>query len=158
MTPSLESICKNLGITAIPTKQYRRPRETHAGESLQRIFDRHGEDHLIMTLRTITESAGNDRALIAPVINALSDIIAAHPRSAERGFAWIEEFDNIDLLHLAAAAKANRKAVTPRAAIATMLHSLLSPAFDPPRPKRRGTKQNRSTPRDAHLQPAISGS
>ena len=141
MTPSLESICKNLGITAIPTRQYRRPRETHAGESLQRVFDRYGEDYLIMTLRTITESTGNDRALIAPVINALSDILAAHPRWAERGVAWIEAFDNIDLLHLAAAAKENRKAVAPRAAIATMLHSLLSPVFDPPRKPRKYTPE-----------------
>lgn len=151
MTPSLESNCRNLGITAIPTKQYRRPRETHAGESLQWIFDRHGEDHLIMTLRAITESTGNDRALIAPVINALSDIIAAHPAWAERGFAWIEEFDNIDLLDLAAAAKANRKAVAPRAAIATMLHSLLSPVLDSTNRKRPRFKASRPTSKYLHL-------
>jgi hypothetical protein len=153
MPLSLESICKDLGITAIPTKQYRRPNETHAGESLQRIFDRHGEAHLVTTLRTITQSTENERALIAPVINAVSDIIAAHLRWAERGVAWIEEFDNIDLLDLAAMAKANRKTVAPRAAIATMLHSLLSPVFDPL--EHLGIKRNRSTPRYAHLQPTL---
>jgi hypothetical protein len=106
------------------------------------------------TLRTITESTANDRALIAPVINALSDILAAPPRWAERGVAGIEAFDNIDLLHLAAAAKENRKAVAPRAAITAMLHSLLSPVFDPLRKPRKYT---RATPPQAHPETSIIG-
>lgn len=71
----------------------------------------HGEGHVFITLRTIVESSGNERALTAAGIQGVSDLVLAHPSCPDRGLAWIEAFDDIDLIDLATKAKANRKAV-----------------------------------------------
>jgi hypothetical protein len=86
-----------------------------AGEILQQILDRHAQDHLILTLRTITQSTGNQRALIAGNLGRVRDHRSPSGVDGE-GLCWIEESDNIDLLDLAAAAKVNRKASSPHAA------------------------------------------
>lgn len=88
------------------------------------------QGHLIITLRTIVESSGNEYALTAPAIWRVSDLVLAHPSWSEHGLAWIEAFDNIDLLDLAKKAKANKKAVPARVAMATMLYERLAPIFD----------------------------
>jgi hypothetical protein len=67
-------------------------------------------------LLSIVESAGNDRWLIAPVIWAVSDLLLAHPNWL--GSDWLDALDAID-------AKVNRKAVQPRAAIASILFDRL---------------------------------
>jgi hypothetical protein len=69
-----------------------------------------------------------------------SDLMRAHPEWPNRGLEWIEAFDGIDLVAMQKTAKANRWAVQPRAAIATMLYEKLAPAFEPPekvRPPRK---------------------
>jgi hypothetical protein len=68
------------------------------------------------------------------VIKGVSDLVLAHPKWPEHGLAWIEAFDDIDLLDLAKKAKANKKAVPAKAAMATMLYERLAPIFDPPKP------------------------
>jgi hypothetical protein len=68
---------------------------------------------------SIAESAGNDRSLTAPVIQAVSDLLLAHP--AWFGSDWLDALDKIDLSALHESAKANRKAVQPRAAVAAVL-------------------------------------
>ena len=75
------------------------------------------EGHKI-TLLTIVESSGNERALTAAGIQGVSDLVLAYPSCPDRGLAWIEAFDNIDLIELAKMAKANRKAVPKREAMA----------------------------------------
>lgn len=47
-------------------------------------------------------------------------LLLAHPFWPDRGLAWIEALDNIDLIYLATKAKANRKAVPKRQAMAAM--------------------------------------
>jgi hypothetical protein len=117
----------------------------------------HGEGHVFITLRTIVESSGNERALTAAGVQGVSDLILAHPSWSDQGLAWIEAFDNIDLIDLATKAKANRKAVPKRQAMAAMLYERLAPIFDPS-PKPRKFKHSRTTSRYAHLQPDIAGS
>ncbi|EAQ35231.1 hypothetical protein NB311A_12981 [Nitrobacter sp. Nb-311A] len=92
----------------------------------------HGEGHLIITLRTIVESSGNERALTAAGIQGVSDLVLAHASWSDHGLAWIEAFYNIDLIELAKIAKANRKAVPKREAMAAMLYERLALIFDPP--------------------------
>jgi hypothetical protein len=56
------------------------------------------------------------------------------------------------LIELAKMAKANRKAVPKREAMAAMLYERLAPIFDPPKArKHRPFKHTRTTPRYAHL-------
>jgi hypothetical protein len=38
----------------------------------------HGEGHVIITLRTIVASSGNERALTAAGIQSVSDLVLAH--------------------------------------------------------------------------------
>lgn len=145
---TVEQICTDLGIELIPCNVTVTPMRTKASATLRRLLVQHGEGHLIITLRTIVESAGNDRSLIAPVIWGVSDLVLAHPSWPDHGLAWIEAFDDIDLIELAEVAKANRKAVPKREAMAAMLYERLAPIFDsPPVRKRAPFKHSRTTPR-----------
>jgi hypothetical protein len=137
----LENILSELGITAIACNETAGPMRTRAANVIRRVLDEYGEGHLILVLRTITESEGNEAMLIQPVIEGLSDILMAHPSWGDRGLAWIEAFDNINLKELAAKAKANRKACRKRAAIAALVHDKLSPLFDPPKKARPPRKE-----------------
>lgn len=70
-----------------------------------------GESHLRDVLPSIADSAGNERALTAPVIQAVSDVLLAHP--ACFGEDWLDALDKIDLFALHESVKVNRKAVQP---------------------------------------------
>jgi hypothetical protein len=150
---TVESICADLGITIAQCHEPTGPLRTKAGQTLRRMILDHGEGHVIITLRTIVESSGNERALTASGIQGVSDIILAHPSWSDHGLAWIEAFDNIDLIDLAKKAEANRAAVPKRQAMAAMLYERLAPIFDPPPKtrKHRQFKHTRTTPRYAHL-------
>lgn len=126
---SAAEICSDLDIEIVSTTARRGAGQTHAVQTIQRILAEHGEGHAILTLRTIVESENNRTELVAPTVWAVSDIIAAHPQWASKGLAFLEAFDGIDLADLRNRAKANRKAVAPRKAIATMLFEYLSVAF-----------------------------
>ena len=136
MPNAVAKLCADLGISVIACNETSGPMRTRAINVLRRILDKHGEGHLILVLRTITESEGNAAMLTEPVLRGISEILLAHPQWGERGLAWIEAFDGIDLKELAATAKANRKAATKSAAIATMLYERLQPIFNPPKVKR----------------------
>jgi hypothetical protein len=127
---ALADICRDLEIEIVPTAVRRSPGQTCAAQTMQRILEEHGEGHLILTLRTILESGNNRLELVAPTLWAVSDIILAHPTWTETGLAFIEAFDAIDLSDLRSRAKANRRAVAPRKAIATMLFEHLRPVFE----------------------------
>jgi hypothetical protein len=150
---TIESICADLGITIAQCHEPTGPLRTKAGQTLRRMLLDHGDGHVIITLRTIVESSGNERALTASGIQGVSDLVLAHPSWPDHGLAWIEAFDNIDLMDLAKMAKANRKAVPKREAMAAMLYERLAPLFDPPPKarKHRSFKHTRTTPRYAHL-------
>jgi hypothetical protein len=130
MTPRLADICEKLDVRVIPTTKYRGPMETCAPQTLERILADHGEGHLIVVLRSIVETAKNQRELVAPVIWAVSDIVLAHPQWPAEGLAWLEAPDACDLSAMRVAAKANRKAAAPRQAIATMLFEKLRTKFN----------------------------
>lgn len=137
MTPALAKICSEMEIRIVTNSQRSgrrlRPCETAAVHTITRILGRHGEGHLVMVLRTIIESENNNRELVAPVIQAVSRIILAHPDWAETGSAWLEAFDAIDLTDLRLKAKANKRASNPRDAIAAMLFERLKDRFEQPR-------------------------
>lgn len=132
MSISAESICKDMGIEVVPTTARPGNNRTCAGATIAAIFDEHGPGHLTLVLRTITESAGNARALKAPIIWAVSDLIAAQPGWADLGLRWIEAFDGLGLTEIMQRAQANRKAVQLRAAICTLLFERLSATLGRP--------------------------
>ena len=153
---TVEQICTDLGIELIPCNVTVTPMRTKAGQTLRRLLARHGEGHTTITLRTIVESSGNECALTAPAIWGVSDLVLAHPSWPDHGLAWIEAFDEIDLIELAKVARANRKAVPKREAMAAMLYERLAPIFDPPAPRKRAPfKHSRTTPRYARMPPEV---
>ncbi|WP_425907614.1 hypothetical protein [Nitrobacter sp. TKz-YC02] len=137
-----------LDVRCIPLKQARRrgPMETHAVNIVDRMIRQHGLPHATLTLRTITESEGNQGALIADVIEAVSDVIRHHPRWANLGLEWLAAFDSIRLIDLRRKVKAAK--VRPlKAGIATLicveLEKILGPSVlpKPPKPVRAKTEQ-----------------
>ena len=116
------SICSEFGIAVVPPCRRRAEGaalETCAASTLHRLLSDWGEFHLREVLLSIVESAGNERALTAPVMWAVSDLLLAHPTWF--GSDWLDALDAIDLSALHESVKANRKAVQPRAAIAAIL-------------------------------------
>lgn len=129
MTPALAAICQELGITVVPVTKQRAPMETCAINTLARILNDHGPEHLRSVLMSIVETENNKRMLVAPVIWAVSDILLAHP--SWFGGDFLEAMDQIDLSELYERAKANRRAAQPRQALATMLFEILRQQFQP---------------------------
>ena len=77
---ALAKLCSALEIKLVPVTRGRvRANETAAVATLRRILTKHGEQHLVMLIRTIAESEGNARALVAPIIWAISDLMLAFP-------------------------------------------------------------------------------
>jgi hypothetical protein len=71
---------------------------------LQRIwwrknyFGEDGDGHVVLTLRCILESAGNENALVKPIVYAVS--ICLTPAVAGRGIELLEAFDQIPLMKI----------------------------------------------------------
>lgn len=124
MTPELTSICDELGVSVIPTTQYRGPMQTCAVNTLERILREHGAAHLRSVLMSIVETTNNKRQLVAPTLWAVSDLLLAHPTWF--GGVFLEEMDRIDLAEVHEIAKANKKAASARQAVSTLLFERLS--------------------------------
>lgn len=127
MTPALSAILDELGVVVVPVTKQRAPMETCAVNTLARILNDHGSEHLRSVLMSIVETENNKRMLVAPVIWAVSDILLAHP--SWFGGDFLEAMDQIDLSELYDRAKTNRRAAQPRQAVATMLFDTLRQQF-----------------------------
>jgi hypothetical protein len=125
----------DLGITYSPPDRQtrRRPMATNCLGVVERMIRKFGLPHATITLRTIVESKGNECALIADIVDAVSDLILANPRWPARGLEFIEAFDAIDLLAIRKAAKAT--GVQPlRAGIMALVGIQVTQALGPSRP------------------------
>ena len=111
MTPELTSLLEELEIKAVPLYAYRGPGATMATACLESILQQHGYGHTKLVLTSIAETRSNDRELVAPVIWAVSDLIVAHPKWADRVSDWLAAFDKVDIRHLRVFAKLNKSAV-----------------------------------------------
>jgi hypothetical protein len=65
---------------------------------LHRLVYLFGPQHVILLVRTITESEGNQGALVDPIISAVSSVMSCHRDWTDKGLAWIEAWDSIPLL------------------------------------------------------------
>lgn len=126
----IESICESVGVRVVPVHTNRGPLETHAQRALRRVLETRGETHLHLVLRSIIRAKRNHRCLTSWAILAMSDVISAHPDWIQNGDAWMSAMDELRLSRLIERAKANRRAVKLRYAIATMLYLQLSKQFE----------------------------
>ncbi len=129
---ALARLCAALDIKLVPVTRGRvRANETAAVATLRKILTKHGEQHFVMLIRTIAESEGNARALVAPIIWAISDLMLAFPAWPNTGLNWLAAFDTVDLQALLRLARplCNASKQRPRAAIGGMLVQMLHPRF-----------------------------
>ena len=105
----------------------RAARQTCAGKTLANIFRLRGYEHLRSVIMSIVETKANKRALIAPVIWAVSDVLNAYPEWF--GDAWFKVMDRIDLAEMFERASANRRIALPRSAIATLIFERMREQF-----------------------------
>lgn len=73
---------------------------------LLRVLQFHDEGHIVLLITTITESEGNENALVEPVVGAVSNVINQHPEWVARGGQWLEAFDQIPLMEMLQAMRA----------------------------------------------------
>jgi hypothetical protein len=109
----------NVDIVETSQNRSRAARQTCAGATLSRIFSLRGYDHLRSVLMSIVETKPNKRALIAPVVWAVSDVLNLRPGWV--GDRWFRALDEIELGKLYDRAKALRGAAEPRRVTAVML-------------------------------------
>jgi hypothetical protein len=126
----------------------RAARQTCAGKTLANIFRLRGYDHLRSVIMSIVETKPNKRALIAPVIWAVSDVLNAYPEWF--GDAWFQVMDGIDLAEMFERASANRRIVLPRSAIATLLFEAMRRQY----PDRARGPRDKGQPKRPADQPA----
>ncbi|MET3965439.1 hypothetical protein [Bradyrhizobium sp. S3.9.1] len=131
-SPRVPKLCAELGLEILPTNRLPGPGQTTASSTLHAICRTHGEEHLTLLLRTLLETEGNSGHVNEFTLYAISDIMLAHPEWPEKGLAWLEAFDRVDLGDVRAQARANRAAVPQRFGIASALHRELAILFDNP--------------------------
>jgi hypothetical protein len=139
MSHTLAGLLREFNVTVFPiSRNHRRAaRETCAGKTLAHIFQLYGYNHTRMVVMSIVESKPNKRALIGPVIWAVSDVLKAYP--AWFGDPWFQIMDTVDLAALFEQASANRRIAQPRALIASLLFAQMRQHFpDQARPLKTG--------------------
>ena len=124
MTPELARICDQFGVTVVHPAQHRPfvPMHTAAGSTLDKILLHEGKDHLRDLLTVLTESENNKNMLIAPVIKAVSRIMAKNPswyrNDASR---FLEVMDKADLPSIYMRARANKTVLKAQETISALL-------------------------------------
>lgn len=139
MTPALAAICQDFGIAVVQPAQHRpfTPMQTAAGRTLERILQVRGEDHLRDVLTVLTESENNRNMLIAPVLKAVSKIMAEHPTwYASDASKFLEVMDSADLAGMYEQARANKGVVAAHDTIAALLLERLREYFEPEKQER----------------------
>ena len=96
MTSAALKLFDDLDVRFIPSNLKHRPApmETCAVNVVDRLIRKHGLPHTTLTLRTvIVVFDGNQDALVADIIEAVSDLIRVHPRWANLGLEGLAAFD-----------------------------------------------------------------
>ena len=131
MSNAVARICANLGVEICKPHEHQPVAgKTSARATLERLYRDHGEGHLVLVLRTITETENAHIRIDTFTLQAISGLIIAHPEWVNSGLRWLEVFDRIDLSEMQTRAKFNRDVVAQRDGIATMLYQELSRAFE----------------------------
>jgi hypothetical protein len=106
----VDDFCTKLTIRILPCAKARfgerKPRCTFARQAIRKLMAKHGEGHAAFVLKTIVDTGRNATELFGDTISAVSDVMLARPEWPERGLAWMDAFDGIDLGDLREKAKA----------------------------------------------------
>jgi hypothetical protein len=121
MSTTFAGLLRDFNVEVVePARAYcRGARQTCAGQTLARIFQTRGYDHLRMVLMSFIETRPNKKALVGPAIWVVSDVLNARPDWL--GQAWLEFMDDTDLAELFERACANYRLAQPRPAMAVLI-------------------------------------
>ncbi|MBO4227222.1 hypothetical protein [Bradyrhizobium neotropicale] len=124
----LSNLLAEFQIRVVPIAQRLQQRETHAEQTMRRILEARGEEHLRLILMAIVETnENNSTMLVAPVLWAISDLLLAHP--SWFGAGLLDTLDEIDLRQLYVGAQANKGAVPLRYGVGALLYERLRTKF-----------------------------
>jgi hypothetical protein len=127
---SIAKLCADVGVEIVPRTGELAAGQLCAVETLRELYKKHGQDHLVMLLRTFVESRPeNAAAMSEDMLMALSEVILANPAWVETGMRWLEVFDEIDLDQIRLEAKQNRPLVFQRSTIIALVLRDLRQAF-----------------------------
>ncbi|MDB5620530.1 hypothetical protein [Tardiphaga sp.] len=132
MSPKLAQICADLGISVVHPAQHRpfTPMQTAAGNTLDKILREESENHLRDVLTVLVESGNNRNVLVAPVIKAISRIMAENPTwYGNDASGFLDVMDEADIAAMYEGAKPNKRVVAAHDAIATLLLAKLGERF-----------------------------
>lgn len=98
--PAAEAIFEEFGIEIVPANVVPATGQTRAVATLQRIINRHGEEHARFTIMALADCANNKAALDETGIWATSDVILAfrknYPDLMEKNVTrFLEFFDRV---------------------------------------------------------------
>ncbi|MEP0518540.1 MAG: hypothetical protein ABJO09_01115 [Hyphomicrobiales bacterium] len=97
----LDLICEQEGIRIRPVTRRRKGPETHARQTLKKLFQTHGEGHLVLVLKCIKESKNNAGEAWSDIITSLSDVLLSRPEWAnQRALDVLEALDHLDMCEL----------------------------------------------------------
>tara|TARA_R110002167_G_scaffold42512_9_gene129141 strand:+ start:3830 stop:4261 length:432 start_codon:yes stop_codon:yes gene_type:complete len=132
----LDLICEQVGIRIRPITRRRKGPETHARETLRKLINTHGQDHLVLVLKCIRESKNNAGEAWSDIITAISDVLLLRPDWTDR--RALDILDALDTLDLAALRRRhlNRRPWPLREGIRTdILNHLEDHLHDNPQPE-----------------------
>ncbi len=135
---TVRQLCADLGVKIVQPSDLRpdRCKVTTAVKVLKKLLDERGEQHFISVVRSIADSGGNDRMLIAPVIKAVDAVLCEYPIWCGRDSELIEIFDTVNLRALYEEAKLAKGVMPRHTALAVILVELLKPVLAPEREQR----------------------
>jgi hypothetical protein len=113
-----------------------------ARHKLERVIYWRGPEHVTLLIRTIIDSEGNEGALIAPIISAVSSVMSCHRDWTDKGLAWIEAFDSLRLLEIIDTMRGldlfRETSLSHYLSmiLSNRLRKVLEPPLAPPKPKR----------------------
>ncbi len=92
----VQRMCEEFGIRIVPKHQYPAPGETRAVATIDRIWRKHGEEHLRLVLTTLVETSNNKALIDETGLWAASDLVRAYWDDLQVDpEAWFEVWDSV---------------------------------------------------------------
>lgn len=128
----VQRLCDEFGITIVPKHRYPGPGETRAVATLDRIWRKHGEEHLRLVLTTLVETANNKILLDEVGLWAASDMVRqCQDIINDRAGDWLDLWDAIPAGELQFVCQNLRGIVSQRAALGGMIYERIYRRFGP---------------------------
>lgn len=130
--PRVSAIAAEFGVTLIDKHRDPAPGETRAVNTLSRILNRHGEDHLRMVLTTLAETDNNKASLDEASLWATSDLVRACKGIIDADASqWLSLWDAMPVGQMQRLTRDLSGLVPRRHALAALLYERIVRRFGP---------------------------